>query len=1620
MSPFIRFAPRRQLCRTVIAGFLFSVTSLTAAQSPEAIDPNQADPERRKILSLIETLETLGDDQRLLAAETFDVAWAMAVQGEDPVLNLNTDLGEMLKPGQHEVNAGARSRLQSVYEQSSDAIRQSYEEFAANGAKTALRDALNQGDTGDLIQVILRYQFTEAGQQALKNVIQLRLSRGEVLQAALQFGRLMRLQRDESAQSLVQLSTLWWRAGLPEEAADYLAVAAGKYSGEKITLSGRVATVPATDEDLRGWLQQNSGAAIANSDNPTWQQVWGNYRRTGTQAMGPAGLDKTWTVSGYRCEECVDCMEGDEINRLLEPMKNRLDDYFRRGLTANETVSPVAQPIVVNDLLIFRGAAKILAVDRKSGELAWETALIDRNLNAALELWRRVGMDDQSNLTEIHRIIEPRLFYGSIRDNASGQLTSNGRLVFAVEPATAEPLSLDHDARGMPSQRPVNYLRAYDVATGELKGQAGGPVGLSSGSPVNPLAGMYFLGAPLVMGERIYVIAENDQGIFLLQLKAASLFENEGQIDMRPVRSQLLSIPRYGLEIHPVRRFAGVIPSYSGGLLICNTVDEQVIAISAEDHSLRWMYRYPGNVSTPEINQGFAVLGNAYSRQQSDRVDLSSRWTDALPRIVANRIYVTPRDSDRLICLDLQTGKEIWTRPRGSMRSLAVVMKDRIVLTGQRSIECLSAAFGEPLWKMDLEDGRVSGRAVSDGRILQVPTSIPAIVTFDIKTGRKLLIQPTLQGIPGNLISLDGQVYSQSLTELTSFSISDEQRNSPLTTARIDLLAGHFDAAEQAIQAARTSSKTSKAVRREADNLLIDMLLESLRLDFPANVNRIPELKVLIESNTTPDDRLVDLANAMIGMTPGDAAILPELWAQANSNRKRLTQLQSLVTQSYLTDSSRSPEMIASEMIELLESASSADNSNITKGDVTLKAYRAVIASIREAAKSQSAAQKMLVHKMITPYLTQRIQQAKTPQEAAWWWQSSLLSGFVDSAALMAIDSSVTLPPQLSSAIRHASLITAIDQADPQSAATYAKAMLKQWVDSGHSLAANQLLTRSLRRSGFKESNDLNEIPNDLSVAGQFAFASTIVDNDWMQHWISDPRVSAAVASTPYRGVPEVIESPAKIGESPSKLRSDSPHQTIPLFGGGGAFANWALVQRPGSQVIYAYDEDGRLRWTFDAGNIEAVSDRGLGAFYNELSARYAVAYGQLLAVKLDHMLFMLDCSNSTPQQMPEKLWELHVTTAVEAATDAQQLVPAWQRTSQYDIQPGGLYPVGPVTVFGIPVYSGRRLVVFNTFTGEREWEVDGLPDDCTLTVSGDELLLISKAAGQVEVRQLIDGRVSTVTPLPLWWNDAEENSNSAVRTFELSDSENERWRLAIDDGRCLLVRRNTTATALESYNLKTGETEWSIPLPQDSAVSNVTDAHVAILSNGNELQIIDTKAGSRVFQNTVPEAADNMYLYLRSSGSQWLVITDVFNQDYDEQNPVSESVHVNGQIYSVSQSTAKLSWSKPIQHEWLRVSTPSQSPTPPNFPILMFLKRPYPAPGPNGVRGAAAYQTKVFDIETGKLLFTDTNLGLNLSYYCLRPNQENNELNLGFNIRDVKFKYAQVNDWKAEGETKK
>ncbi|MEQ9411147.1 MAG: PQQ-binding-like beta-propeller repeat protein [Fuerstiella sp.] len=1596
---------------TVLVGVVDGLAAQPPLQLVEPLIEPDDNPGRRQIEQLILQVQESAAEEPLKAAELFDAAWELAVRREDPLIDLKTEASEMLSPGRHRVDAGSRATLQKLFTSLPDRFRKAYQEHTAVTAETAVQQAVKSGDLNSLADVILRYQFTRSGQQALEGVIRLRLSRGEYLQAALQYGRLLNLSGDRSPDKQLQLAIYWWNAGLPEEAVDFLKTLVRTHAGRNLSFDGQTVQLPESGDDLDRWLEQLASRSryIAGPDaSEEWTQPLGNYRRTRLQSTAPAALKMSWQASAFKC------VLNEDLDELLQAAAERIRQQADLELDLNNAIAPAARPLVVGDLLIFRGVANIRAVNRHTGELVWESSFIDPQLKGAAEALYRDPEDETSNMNAVQAMLTEALFHHLVRDNGSGQLTCSGNIVFAVEEATPETMRIDWDSQTPSARRAVNYLRAHDLESGQTLGYLGGTVGLSSSDAApNPLKGFYVLGAPLVIGERIYLMAENDQGIFLLQLQVTQLDQVTPPFSLRPVTSQLLSVPRYSLRDHPVRMYSGVTPSYGQGLLICNTCDEKIIAVSAEDHSVRWVYRYPTSVALPELGSGngIAFLGNASGPEVSSQIDLASRWQDALPRIVDGRILVTPRDSDRLICLELQTGRQIWSRPRGRLRRIVFADSQRVVLTGTDSVECLTTDTGEALWETQLDSGHVCGTAVSDGRALHVPVSVPAIVTIDLRTGRRLLSQPVSGGLPGNLLSIDGRLYSQSLTEVSCFSTPDDTTPSPLNIASRQLLQGEIDKATDGLQAIlKDSAGSSDEIRVRARRLLIETLLESLRMDFRGNADSVPTVQRLISEGTPRSDDIARLTETMLGMTLGDMAVLPELWSRADDSYGQLEQLQLLSSRFRLQDADEPAEDVAAHILSMLDQSSLTREGYARTGSLIRRNSRATAAAIQAALSRRDPDTVRQIRKIVNPELLQRLQNTDTATHAQWWVEMCLMSGFVQPALDFCAAPESSLPADTASATIDLVRLAAAGRAsssteDADQSGQSAAQLLDHWWTQGRTELVGELLRRTQQMQNHA-ALDVAQGSFRPTPAGNLRLPA----NSLTAEQLSDRIAKAAMAETPipWQQSPAVTESVERSVGPAADPRVDSPRVAIPVFGDPGTFPRWAFVQKLGTNSIAAYDSEGRERWTFDPDDFVFESGSRFGYSFNRLTAHYAVAHGTLLALKIHHMLYVLDCADANAQQSPKKLWSINIFSALPDVSRTQQFVPAWQRTTQYDIQPGGLFPVGPLTPFGIPVYSGRRLIFFNTLSGRREWQVDGLPEDCVLTANDHELLLISESSGSIETRSLIDGSVRSSTVLPDWWTDAGENSNSSIRDFEVEPGEQQRWRISVEDGRCLLLRRSLEESALESFDLVRQEIAWSLPLPQDSVVSNVVDGHIAVLSDGDRLQIMDTIAGRRVADLKVASSPGSRFLYLRPASGNWLVFTDVFDQDHDEQNPVgaNTSVQVNGHVYAVDQRTGEEKWTVEVDHRWLRILNPAQSPFPPVTPLFVLLQQPYRR-GPGGLPRGATVQAAIYDTRTGRILYEDDDLGYGLSYHCVKLHNQQNTIEVAFDKRSVTFDYS-------------
>ncbi|MEP3479903.1 MAG: PQQ-binding-like beta-propeller repeat protein [Fuerstiella sp.] len=1602
----------------MLASVLVGMSSVSPVVAQDVLI--EEDPDRRKILRILGDLQDITPENFSRLADAFDAGWALAVRSEDPLLNLTTDREQSLKPGTSELDAAARYRLQQVFMNSPEAFRQIYRDQVKSAAEAAFNQAMQSADLRQLEAVVQRFQFTDVAIKGLQHLIQLRRSRGEYLQAALQHGRWMSLNSDVDLRHRVLQIQLWYQAGLPEEGLDDLSDLLDGLKGEETKLLQQVSEVfsikvdlpsaPFTRESLDAWIGSGfvSLAAGQPKGDPSIKievggtaadsvQPLGNARRNQiSNALLAGQLESVWRQSTFSCLEAV------ELNAGLELIAAGIGKAIPAALELNETVLPIASPIVVGNRLIVRCAMNLRALDLKTGEPLWESFLLDRHLRSSLEL-QAAGNDRGLGSVGVRESFERSMLNSHwIQANTGGQLTSDGRTVFAVEDVMSETLRNDASRQLEESRVPANYLRAYDVETGSLRAQAGGTVGINSESgAVNPLAGMYFLGAPLVLGDRIYVIAEAEPGIYLLQLKATPLFGPIDEFELQPVLGQLLSVPRFPLRMHPVRNQAGIVPSYGRGLIICSTCDEHIIAISAEDHSVRWIYRYSTIVAPAELGPAQGVISGARGFNNSMRFDRRSRWTDCLPRIVNNRIIVTPRDSDQLLCLDLQTGEQLWTMPRGRYRTVATVDQQQVVVTGANVVSAFRLSDGTELWSTKIQHGQVCGTGYSDGEVLQLPTSRPGILALRLADGQQLVDQVTGK-LPGNLLSDGDSLISQDVVGIQRF-VAAKSGPEGMLAARKKLIQGEFVNGANLLRQCVQDAETSKQ-RRMAQSQFVDAVLGALRVNDRAGEGFISEAQTMLIELRSRDEVLALLLGQAMGIPPVSPAFLR--FQDLEYADQQWAELEDLVNRNSLVNLDEQPSVVAERMLALLKRTWVERQEVIRDTFSIVRKERRVMQMIRTAINQAEPRRRVELQGALGQALKDQLAVQESSEKIQWWLNACLLTGITSPAAEFVMEQSDQLtgiPDAFSDLIvRH--------HVDREGSNAAAEMLIELMQKNNQGAALKDLLTTTKQH---REWQDVRFDQQDgVLASGHFS-------NELLSDADLDLRLAELTQQPlqqPWRGVPAVVESDAYSATGSQGMnRMGSVAEDLPVFDSNNQYRHWNFLVEstselgPLSPVMNAYDSEGQLRWSHSLGREQRRT-----RFYGQHPTlqRYVVGMGQLVLLRRSNEVTMLDCSKANVDVAPRVLWKKTLLPASSQPVYFSSGASSWERTTVYDRQPTGLAPAGPISEFGLPIVVGAELFVVDPFSGIEQWQVSGISEDCGLTVRDDRLYVLSQSSSQIEIRSMLDGALIETRSIPDWWRDAEENSTTTPRYFELDRNDEVPFRIQISDGNCVLYRYGLKKVTVESYNLDDSKVNWLREFPGESSVSNVCGGVIAVLLNGNQLQLVDTTTGA------VKEAVDvsistpeNFYLYLRRSGDRWLVITDQFNQEHGEQNPVSQSVIVSGAVHGLSLQDGKLVWSYPIENEHLRIRRPGsgQPAIPSVAPFLTLLKRPSPEVNRLGIRvGRTLYQAKILDVGTGQVVYRDLDVGFTLSNFYMKLKPSENQILLNFDKRSVTFDYSR------------
>ena len=699
-------------------------------------------------------------------------------------------------------------------------------------ARRMLTEGVQTGNPEIVAEVSRKYFHTPAGYEATLLLAADHLDHSRALAAALCLERLR--STDQVAAKWepmlsLQLATCWLRAGLVEKSAETLLRLRERTGGKPISIGGESIEWFTDDDDAVKWFSERLGPQLqaAVGDLAEWLMFRGNASRT---AMSPGGsplLNPRWRVP---------TTDDPTIEKIIVELQDRLADQHRTSL-------PSVHPLVVDEVVLMRTTSNLLAVDLVTGKRLWNVPA-DDSIEALLDV--RGGA--AANSPQLETGLQKRIW----NDATYGTLSSDGRFVFSIE--DLNPFSgLISVTRGQPmlanqqAMRAYNRLAAHDIRTGKLVWELGGP----SGEAALKLADTYFLGPPLPMAGQLYCLAEAAGEIQLLVLSART-----GELEW----SQQLAMLERNILQDPLRASCGASPSYADGVMVCPTSAGAVIAVNLTTRSLLWGYRYPvtetyeNNTRMMFVRRGGAVF---QAGAQSANVD---GWSDSSVTITEGRVILTPAESDEMFCLDLLDGSLIWKGDRQDGLYVASIHDKDVIVVGHGGLRALSLENGESAWEHAAEfpDSAVpSGRGFINGKHLFVPLSTAEVATFDLNDGKLVARSRSRDGsVPGNLICHGGSVLAQGVQNLESFfqlehledQVKQTLSENPQDAAALALrgeIRLHGGAVDEAVDDLRRSFELVQDPHTQ--QLLVDALLEGLRIDFATYRATIDELESLIE-----------------------------------------------------------------------------------------------------------------------------------------------------------------------------------------------------------------------------------------------------------------------------------------------------------------------------------------------------------------------------------------------------------------------------------------------------------------------------------------------------------------------------------------------------------------------------------------------------------------------------------------------------------------------------------------------------------------------------------------------------------------------------------------------------
>jgi tetratricopeptide (TPR) repeat protein len=729
-----------------------------------------------------------------------DENWATAVERLQKLLEIDEDVFVRLKRKNAEgrevyVWVSAKQEADRLLGSLPPAGMDFYK--ATYGAKAAelLKKAKQNGDPGLLNEIMKKYAHTDAGAEAIKLLGDYKFDRGEYMPALLCYSKLIhRLGTDKAPVTL--LAKAAWAAHLapPSVSSEqsYTVTAATVFSEKELwkLLRARTREVQFGEQvisvdDLQEYVAKRGRSRLEpNAAEPLL------YRATPSRSNqlmgGPAFMTREWGVSlldEARDSSSVLSAARDHLRRAKDALK-----------TQNQPIIPAFSPIALSvldrkgeriPLLIYKNFFGVTAVDLRNGALCW-TSPSDWSLQ------RMLGQGDTKKSAvagwlNYYQEQHPQILF---ENSTVSTLSTDGQFVYVVEDFAVPPSPQPNFHNGMiipgglqnnlhlspELENAVAHNRLYAYSLAQNSGKLTWSLGTEE---KDPLLDHYFLGPPLPLAGKLYLLADKQQEIRLICLDPSALAKDNRNIAGAIVSIQTLGMTQEKMQNDPLRRTWAAHLAYGEGILVCPTNAGAVFGVNLLENSLVWAYPYRDKNDVRELSpqEGMRrrmIRGGIIIEQPQTAGNSHNQWKVTAPIIADGKVVFTAPDAHSIHCINLRDGSPIWHFPKHEEDLyLGNIYNGKVLVVGKKSVRALSLSNGETLWT--LETGTPSGQGIGSDNIYYLPLKDsgkgkeePQIVGIDMDRGKIISRSKSRPSepdksdadVPGNLIFAEGKVVS--------------------------------------------------------------------------------------------------------------------------------------------------------------------------------------------------------------------------------------------------------------------------------------------------------------------------------------------------------------------------------------------------------------------------------------------------------------------------------------------------------------------------------------------------------------------------------------------------------------------------------------------------------------------------------------------------------------------------------------------------------------------------------------------------------------------------------------------------------------------------------------------